>query len=101
LDFTQFLGAIPAALIPVALVLYFSDQNTKSWMTERKELAIAILAERKEFVTTQENLVDRYDARLVASVEAASKMAAELHNLRGIITQFILRLETNRSNPST
>lgn len=93
MDISQLLSAIPAALAPIALVLYFNNQNTQKWMDERREIALAILTERKEFVTTQQHLLERYDVRLVAAVDAASKVSSELHRLNGIQTQFMLKVD--------
>lgn len=96
MDLTAILNSLPAALIPIALVLYFTDQNTKKWAAEKTEIALAILVERKEFLDTQQRLVERYDVRLIAAVEVMSKMVSEMHNLRGTVTEFILRLDNTR-----
>lgn len=96
MDLTQILNSLPAALIPIALVLYFTDQNTKKWATEKTEIALAILVERKEFLDTQQRLVERYDIRLIATVEVMSKIVSEMYNLKGTVIEFISRLDNTR-----
>jgi hypothetical protein len=94
LDFTQFLGAIPAALIPVALVLYFSDQNTKSWMTERRETVLAILTERKEWAEERRVILDRQFAMQERTVNEVAGTKAENHALRNALQDNTNRLES-------
>lgn len=96
MDLTTILNSLPAALIPIALVLYFTDQNTKKWATEKTDIALAILVERKEFLDTQQRLVERYDIRLIAAVEVMSKIVSEMYNLKGTVTEFMSRLDNTR-----
>jgi hypothetical protein len=94
LDFTQFLGAIPAALIPVALVLYFSDQNTKNWMNERKETVLAILTERKEWAEERKAILERQFLLQDRTVTEIANAKAENHALRNVIQENTSRLES-------
>lgn len=94
MDFTQFLGAIPAALIPVALVLYFTDQNTKNWMNERKELALAILNERKEWLAERKDTIERQFAMQEKTVLAIAEMSKEDHAQRNVLQENTARLES-------
>lgn len=87
IDFTQFLGAIPAALIPVALVLYFSDQNTKNWMNERREITLAILNERKEWLAERKDTIERQFSIQEKTVLEIAGMKAEDHAQRGVLQQ--------------
>lgn len=87
MDFTQFLGAIPTALIPVALVLYFSDQNTKNWMNERKEIVLAILTERKEWLQERKDTIERQFAMQERTVLEIAGMKAEDHAQRNELQQ--------------
>ena len=93
MDFTQFLGAIPAALIPVALVLYFSDQNTKNWMNERKELALAILTERKEWLVGSKDTTERLFTMQEKTVLGIAEMKAEDHAQRNVLQQLTNKVE--------
>lgn len=100
IDFTQFLGAIPAALIPVALVLYFSDQNTKNWMNERKEITLAILTERKEWLAERKDVLER---QFLMQKETITEIAgtkveianfkAEDHAVRNVLQQLTNQVE--------
>jgi len=86
-DFSGLLEVIPAALIPVALVLYFSDQNTKSWMNERKEIVLAILTERKEWLAERKDTIDRQFSIQEKTVLAIAEMKAEDHAQRNELQQ--------------
>lgn len=93
MDFTQFLGQIPAALIPVALVLFFSDQNTKKWMEERRELALAILNERREWLMDRKDTIDRQFTIQEKTVLAIADMRTEDHAQRGVLQQLTNQVE--------
>lgn len=93
MEFYQFLGGLPAALIPVVLVIYYSNQNTLKWMAERKEIAEAVLAERKEWLAERRDILER---QFNLGERLATEMAAtrsENHAMRGKLTEFMVRLE--------
>jgi hypothetical protein len=94
IDLPQLLGALPAALIPVALVLYFSDQNTKTWMAERKETVLAILNERKEWAQERKDILERQFAMQERTVNEIASAKAENHALRNVMQQMVARIES-------
>ena len=94
IDFTQFLGAIPAALIPVALVLYFGDQNTKNWMNERRETVLAILTERKEWAQERREILDRQFGMQDRTITEIANAKGENHALRNLLQQLTTRIES-------
>lgn len=93
IDFSQLLGSVPAALIPVALVLYFSDQNTKKWMEERREIVLAILTERKEWLQERKDTIERQFAMQDRTVTEMASTRAENHALRNALQANTTRIE--------
>lgn len=86
------MGSIPAALIPVALVLFFSDQNTKKWMEERKEIALAILQERKEWLQERKDTIDRQFALQDRISGELSGLKSETSSLRPLLQDLLSRV---------
>lgn len=94
MDFSTLLGSLPAALVPVALVLYFSDQNNKKWMQERQEVALAILAERKEWAIERTSILERQFSIQDKTITEITASKAEDHTLRNTVQQLITRIES-------
>lgn len=81
-DIGQIVSNASPGVAAVVVVLYFYNQ-----------MVLKTLAEQTERNAFLQKMIDRYDARLVAAVDAMAKMAAETHALRGKLTEFMLSLE--------
>lgn len=93
MDLTAILNSLPAALIPIALVLYFTNENTKKWATEKTEIALAILTERKEWMQERRETIDRQFALQDRLATELSAVKAENMNLRSTAQELINRVE--------
>lgn len=93
MELGEILGGLPTTLVLPALLLWLWNQATLKWMAERKELAEAIAAERKEWLQERRDMLERQftlDERLVTEL---AQTRGENHAMRGELTKFILRLE--------
>lgn len=100
MDFTQIASNLPAVLIPIALIVYYTNQNNIKWMADRTELLKAIMAERKEWVDWQaatiERQFDQQERRLAIQERVAivlESLKAEMHATRGKIQEVLSRYE--------
>lgn len=96
----EFLQNLPVVMIPFAILAWLYNQNNLRWMQERKELAEAILVERKQVISERDGLMNRLFAMEDRRAEREERMIAEMtkdraenHAMRGKLTEFILRLE--------
>lgn len=81
-DIGQIVTSASPSVVAVVLAFYFYN-----------EMALKALAEQTERNKFLQDMLNRYDARLVAAVDAMAKMAAETHALRGKLTEFMLSLQ--------
>ena len=93
MEYAELLRQLPAALIPFAIVFYFYQQLSIRVLQERKELAEAIKAERKEWLEERKIMLERQfslDERMVTEL---SNTRGENHAGRGRLTEFILKVD--------
>ena len=101
----QILSSLPAVLIPIALVVYYTNQNNIKWMQERKEIIEALAAERDEWNDWQRATTERFfaqqEARFVAWERVAIRLEAmtetirtEHHATRSRIQELMSRYES-------
>lgn len=93
MDFLEGLGAIPAALIPAAIIFYFQNLNNIRWMEERKQIAEAVLAERKERNAWQESVIERQFAKQDRTTEVMSDIRNEIHATKNNMTVLTLKID--------
>lgn len=96
----QILSNLPVVLIPIALVVYYTNQNNIKWMAERKELIEALMLERKQLIDWQSATIAQLfqqqerrheiQERMSLAIEAVK---TELHHLRGKIQEVMGRYE--------
>lgn len=87
------IGNLSPGVAVGVLCLYLYNTMAVRYLDERKEMVQQVLAEREEWNERLERLLDRYDTRLQSAVEATSKIGAEMHALRGKLTEFMTGLE--------
>lgn len=94
---------LPVVMIPFAILAFFYYQSNLKWMQERREIAEAILAERKEIVAGRDAMLNRIfesqerrgerDERMATAIERST---AEDHALRGRLQEHMLKEESFR-----
>lgn len=100
----QILPNLPAVLIPIVLVVYYTNQNNAKWMQERKEIIEALAAERKQWDEWQRATIERFFAQQEARFAVQERIAValeglktELHNTRNRIQELLNRYESTGS----
>ncbi len=92
MDWTALSNLSPGVAVG-ALCVYFFNNLVLRYLDERKEMIAGIIAERKEWAEEQQRLLNRYDARMVAAIEAQSNNASQIHALKNVITGLTLKFE--------
>ncbi len=69
------------------LCLYFYNVVTLKYLEERKEMIAAQVAEKKEWTTTLQSLLDRYDRRAEALAISNGELRGEIIAMRMQITE--------------
>ena len=89
-EIVQLISEQTPAVALAIIVLWFYNRLTLDFLRERKEMLEALRAERKEWMDDERQrnhqLLDAYRA----AIEAISSMRAEMHALKGKITEFML-----------
>lgn len=96
----QILANLPAVLIPIALVVYYTNQNNIRWMQERKEIVTALAEERREWLEWQKSTIERLFAQQETRFAVQERIAIllegiknELHATKGEIQKLMNRYQ--------
>lgn len=107
MELSQLFDNLPVVLIPIALVVYYSNQNNIRWMAERKEIIDALLAEQEERQAWERTTIDRQfqqqEARFAVQERVAlalENLKTELHALRGTIQTLMNKYEIGKHKGS-
>jgi hypothetical protein len=94
----EFIQNLPVVMIPFAILAWFHYQSNIKWMQERREIANAILEDRKEIIQQRDNMLARQFAiedRQIAlgeqRVAEQERTRGENHAMRGKLQEHMLR----------
>ena len=79
----------PAVALCIVILFYYNRDSLR-YLEERREMIETLRNERREWIEATRVLNQQYNDLLRTSVEAMSKMAAEMHALRGKLTEWML-----------
>lgn len=81
------------ALALALFIWYYSNRDILRLLQERRDIIEALRVERKEWLDTLRIMLADYRNDSRASLEAKVAIQAELHALRGKMTDLILKVE--------
>jgi hypothetical protein len=78
----------PAVALAIT-IWFFSNREILRFLQERREMIEALRQERLEWNEALRQITERYDNRQREATEAKMTVAAEMHALRGKLTEWI------------
>jgi len=90
-EYLEFIRQLPVVMIPFAILAWFHYQSNLKWMQERREIAEAILAERKEWLQERRDALERQFGLNERLVTELSNARGENHAMRGRLQEHLLK----------
>lgn len=89
----QALFAQSPAVALALLIWWYGNRDILRLLQERREIIEALRVERKEWMDALRQVLADYRTDSRASVETKANLAAELHSLKGKVTELLLKVE--------